>query len=312
MSDRLAALELFVAIAAHGALAPAARELGLGPARASRLLASLEARLGVQLARRTTRALSLTDAGRRYLGPASRAMAELTAADAALKGSDSAPAGTLRISAPTQFGALHVAPLAAELIAAHPALSVDLQLDDRAVDPIAGGFDATLRIGVPPPGSLIARRVGETRVATVAAPAYLELHGTPATPDDLDDRECLLWRGSGRTVAWRFRRNGRLREREIHGRFMADSPAAVLNAAIAGAGLARLPEYQARSALADGRLVEVLADFAPPPVPISVLYAAPGPGLQLPAKLRVFIDLAVARLAPPKSRAGQRRAGSLA
>lgn len=300
MSDRLAELELFVALAARGALAPAARELGFGPARASRLLASLEARLGTRLARRTTRALSLTEAGQRYLAHAQRALAELAQARAALKGTQDGPTGTLRLTTPTQFGAIHVAPLVAELIAAHPALSVDLTLDDHAVDPIAGGFDASLRIGTPPPGTLVARRVGETRVLTVAAPDYLARAGKPRAPDDLDTHECLIWRGVGRTAAWRFRRSGKLRERVVTGRFVADSPAAVLAAAIAGAGIARLPEYQARVALASGKLVEVLGEYAPPPAPINVLYPPPGPGLQIPAKLRVFIDLAIARLAPPK------------
>jgi DNA-binding transcriptional LysR family regulator len=300
MSDRLAELELFVALAARGALAPAARELGLGPARASRLLASLEARLGARLARRTTRALSLTEAGQRFLAPAQRALAELAQARAALKGTQAGPAGTLRLTAPTQFGAIHVAPLAAELIAAHPALSVDLTLDDHAVDPIAGGFDATLRIGAPPPGTLIARRIGETRIVTVAAPDYLARTKKPRVPEDLDAHECLIWRGAGRTVAWRFRRNGKLRERVVAGRFVADTPAAILAAAIAGAGIARLPEYQAQTALAAGKLVEILSEFAPPPAPINVLYPPPGSGLPIPAKLRAFIDLAIARLASPK------------
>ncbi len=300
MSDRLAELELFVALAARGALAPAARELGLGPARASRLLAALEARLGTRLARRTTRALSLTEAGQRYLTHAQRALAELAQAHTVLKGTQAGPSGTLRLTAPTQFGAIHVAPLAAELIAAHPALSVDLTLDDHAVDPIAGGFDASLRIGTPPPGTLIARRVGETRVLTVASPDYLAQAGKPRFPDDLDGHECLIWRGVGRTAAWRFRRNGKVRERVVTGRFVADSPAAILAAAIAGAGIARLPEYQARTALAAGNLVEVLGDFAPPPAPINVLYPPPGAGLPIPAKLRAFIDLALARLAAPK------------
>ncbi len=300
MSDRLAELELFVALAARGALAPAARELGLGPARASRLLAALEARLGTRLARRTTRALSLTEAGQRYLAHAQRALAELAQARAALKGVQEGPAGTLRLTAPTQFGAIHVAPLAAALIAAHPALSVDLTLDDHAVDPIAGGFDASLRIGTPPPGTLVARRVGETRIVTVASPDYLAQAGKPRVPDDLDGHECLVWRGVGRTAAWRFRRSGKLRERVVAGRFVADSPAAILSAAIAGAGIARLPEYQARAALAAGKLVEILGEYAPPPAPINVLYPPPGAGLQIPAKLRVFIDLAIARLAPQK------------
>ena len=300
MSDRLAELELFVALAARGALAPAARELGLGPARASRLLAALEARLGTRLARRTTRALSLTEAGQRYLAHAQRALAELAQARTALKGTNAGPAGTLRLTAPTQFGAIHVAPLAAELIAAHPGLSVDLTLDDKAVDPIAGGFDATLRIGAPPPGTLIARRIGETRIVTVAAPDYLARTRPPRSPAELDDHECLIWRGAGRTVAWRFRMNGKLRERVVTGRFVADSPAAILAAAIAGAGIARLPAYQAQAALASGKLVEILGEYAPPPAPISVLYPPPGPGLPIPAKLRAFIDLAIARLAAPK------------
>ncbi len=300
MSDRLAELELFVALAARGALAPAARELGVGPARASRLLAALEVRLGTRLARRTTRALSLTEAGQRYLTHAQRALAELAQARTALKGTQDGPSGTLRLTAPTQFGAIHVAPLAAELIAAYPALSVDLTLDDHAVDPIAGGFDATLRIGAPPPGTLIARRIGETRIITVASPDYLARTKPPRSPVDLDNHECLVWRGAGRTVAWRFRQNGKLRERVVTGRLVADSPAAILAAAIAGAGIARLPAYQAQTALAAGKLVEILGEFAPPPAPINVLYPPPGPGLPISAKLRAFIDLALARLAPQK------------
>ncbi|MCM0021477.1 MAG: LysR family transcriptional regulator [Tagaea sp.] len=296
MSDRLAALELFVAVAAHGALAPAARALGLGPARASRLLAALEKRLGARLARRTTRALSLTEAGLAFLGPARRAIGELAAAEAALRGARALPAGVLRLSAPTQFGALHVAPLAAELARRHPELSVDLRLADRPVDLIEEGFDAALRVGAGAPGGLIARRVAETAILTLAAPAYLARNGTPKTPADLAAHECVVWIGAGRSVAWRFRAGGKAREIAIAGRVRADAPGAVLAAAIAGAGIARLPEYQARDALADGRLTTVLDAFAPPSVPIAVLYPAPGPGFAVPPKLRVFLDLAVERL----------------
>lgn len=296
MVDRLAALELFVAIAAHGALAPAARALDLGPARASRLLASLEKRLGVRLARRTTRALSLTEAGLAFLEPARRAIGELAAAEAALRGARARPAGILRLTAPTQFGALHVAPLAAELARRHPELTVDLRLADRPVDLIEEGFDAAVRVGTSAPGSLIAKRVGETAVLTLAAPAYLALRGTPKTPADLSAHECVVWIGAGRTASWRFRAGGKVREIAVAGRVRADSPAAVLAATIAGAGIARLPEYQARTALAEGRLARVLDAFAPPPVPIAVLYPAPGPGFAVPPKLRVFLDLAAETL----------------
>jgi DNA-binding transcriptional LysR family regulator len=306
MSDRLAALELFVALAEAGALAPAARALGLGPARASRLLASLEARLGQRLARRTTRALSLTEAGRAYLAPARRALAELAAAEAALRGAGDAPSGTLRLSAPTQFGALHAAPLAAELIAAHPGLAVELRLSDRTVDLIEEGFDAAIRVGALAPSSLIARHVGDTAILTLASPAYLARRGRPRTPADLAAHDCVIWTGAGRSVAWRFRAGARAREIPVAGRLRADSPAAVLAAAIAGAGIARLPEYQARASLAEGKLVRVLDEFAPPPVPVSVLYPEPGPGLRPPAKLRAFLDLAAMRLAPDR-RALQRR-----
>jgi DNA-binding transcriptional LysR family regulator len=292
MADRLAALELFVAIAAHGALAPAARGLGLGPARASRLLAALEKRLGVRLARRTTRALSLTEAGAAFLEPARRALGELTAAEGALRGGRVGPSGILRLSAPTQFGALHIAPLAAELARRHLELTVDLRLTDRPVDLIEEGFDAAVRVGTSAPGSLIARRVGETAMLTLAAPAYLARNGTPRTPADLAAHDCVVWIGVGRNAGWRFRAGGKLREIAVAGRVRADSPAAVLAATIAGAGIARLPAYMVHAALAEGRLTTVLDAFAPPSVPVAVLYPAPGPGFAVPPKLRVFLDLA--------------------
>lgn len=296
MTDRLAALELFVAIASHGALAPAARALGLGPARASRLLAALERRLGTRLARRTTRALSLTESGLAYLEPARRAIGELAAAELALRGARAGPAGILRLSAPTQFGALRVAPLAAELARRHEGLTIDLRLADRPVDLIEEGFDAAVRVGGGAPGSLIGRRVGETAMLTLAAPAYLARKGVPRAPADLAAHACVEWIGAGRGTRWRFRVGGKPREVAVAGRVRADSPAAVLAATIAGAGIARLPEYQARAALADGGLVTVLDAFAPPPLPISVLYPAPGPGFAVPPKLRVFLDLAATRL----------------
>lgn len=287
--DRFAELSAFVAVCEANGFAAGGRRLGLSPSAVTRLIGALEARLDVRLLNRTTRSLSLTDAGRRYLERARRVLAELDEAEAGARRERVTPSGRLIVSAPRMFGRLHVAPLLSRLMRRYPALLVELQLNDRFVNLVEEGIDLAVRIGDLGESSLVARRVGETRRVVVGASSYVRARGRPERPEDLAKHAITLFTTLDAPSEWRFNRSGDLVRVVIEPAFVTNSAEAAIDHVLDGGGLARVLAYQVAAAVRAGTLEIVLADFEFPPVPISVVYPS---SRLLSAKVRAFVDLA--------------------
>ncbi len=286
--DRIGAMTAFVTACDVGSLAAAARKLGLSPSVMSRQLSALESRLGTRLFQRTTRSLSLTDAGSRYLERARRILADLEEAEFAAQSERAEPRGRLSVTAPLIFGRLHVAPLLARFVERHPQVSVELSLSDRFVNLIEEGHDLAIRIGHLPDSQLIARRFGETRRAVVASPDYLVRAGTPLHPGDLAAFDIIAFAPVAPPFDWRFVDEGEELRIRLDPRFMTNSGDTAISLALAGSGIARVLYYQVRHAIKEGRLVEVLSRFTPEPMPIHAVYPS---ARLLSGKVRAFIEL---------------------
>ncbi|MFO7278449.1 MAG: LysR substrate-binding domain-containing protein [Pseudomonadota bacterium] len=280
-------LKTFVAVADAGGLTPAARRLGLSKSIVSRRLLRLERTLRVQLLTRTTRGAALTEAGATFREHAARALAELDAARDALS-PDGDLCGLLRISAPLSYGPTHLSPVLAEFASRYPRLRMDVSYTDQIVDVIGEGYDAAIRIGSLPDSSLVARRIAPVRAHVVASPAYIEKHGTPRTLDELLEHEAVLYN----IPMWRLTDRGRTVTIRPRGRFRTDNGMAVTAAALAGVGIALLPDFLAGPHLESGRLVELLPQHRPPDVAI---YVVRPPG-RAPRKVAVLTELIVQRL----------------
>ncbi len=280
-------LRTFVMVADAGGVTAGARRLGLSKSIVSRRLVRLEQELGVQLLSRTTRGAALTEAGATFREHAARVTAELDAARDALS-PEGDLSGLLRVAAPLTFGPAHLAPVLAELARRHPQLRVHAAYSDRFVDLIGEGFDAAVRLGYLPDSNLVARRIAPMCGKLVASPAYLEAHGMPRTPDDLGSHEALM---QG-TETWRLTRNGKTISVHVHGRFKADNGEALAAAALAGLGIAALPDFLIKAHITAGALVPLLTDFPPPE---AGLYVVRPPGDFPPRKVRALIDILVER-----------------
>lgn len=278
--DRLASMELFVAIAAEGSLSGAARRTGRSLATVVRGLARLEERLGVRLLERTTRRTRLTEAGADYLERAQTILGQLDEAEALAARSGLEVSGSLVVSAPVTFGRLEVAPVLLELLEAHPGLRVELRLDDAVVGLLEARVDAAVRIGHLPSSGLGASRVGQTRRVVCAAPSYLSARGVPQTVEDLAAHRCLGFIQGGAVVRWSFAPEHPIYRPGPDAPLSSDSVDVLVAGAIAGRGLVQLLEYQVATALTAGQLVEVLEDAAEAPLPIHVV--APHPRLTGP------------------------------
>jgi DNA-binding transcriptional LysR family regulator len=280
-------LRTFVEVADAGGLTPAARRLGLSKSIVSRRLVRLEEELGVQLLSRTTRGAALTEAGATFREHAARVTAELDAARDAMT-PEGDLRGRLRVAAPLTFGPTHVAPVLAELARRHPQLQVHAAYTDRFVDLIGEGFDAGIRVGYLTDSNLVVRRVAPMRGKFVASPDYIRSHGAPATPDELVQHQALM---QG-TETWRVVANGKTVPVRVQGRFKADNGAALLAAALAGLGVAALPDFLVDPHVATGALVPVLVDTPPPE---GGIYIVRPPGDFPPRKVRALIDIMVER-----------------
>jgi len=288
----LEAWAIFATVADHSSFSAAATAMGVSKATVSKAVARLEASLGQSLFHRTSRRLTLTEAGKPLAERAQRMLAEAIAAEEAAHDAASAPAGRLRVAAPMSFGVTHVAPLIAEFLAAHPAIEIELALSDARVDIVAEGFDIALRIADLPDSSLRARRLCSVTSHIVAAPAYLERHGTPRHPGELGDH--LLLGYTNVTGPWRLRGPGGAEVAvRASGPLAANSGEALLPSLIAGLGIARLPDFITGEALTDGRLTEILPDWRPAPVGLHLL-TPPSP--LRPARVEALIAFLTERL----------------
>jgi DNA-binding transcriptional LysR family regulator len=288
--DRFAAISAFIAVVDRQGFAPAARHLGLVPSAVTRHVAALEAHLGVRLLARTTRSVTLTEAGAHYLERARRIMAELAEAEEFAQSERLTPVGRLVVSAPAVFGRLHVAPLMAEFLNRHAGVQGQLQLSDRWVNMVEEGVDCAIRIGHLPDSGLVARRLGETRRIIVGAPGYLAQYGTPDDPRDITAHRIIRFSAFEGAEEWRLLRAGGEERVPIAPCLVTNSADAALCAAERGGGLTMVLAYQAREAIAAGRLIRILGDFEPPSLPIQIAWPA---ARLIPAKLRAFIEVAV-------------------
>lgn len=304
MPDRLTSLEVFAKVAATGSFSAAGRAMGMSQTMVTKHIAGLEARLGVQLFHRTTRKLSITDAGQNYLEASSRALADLDAADSAVAADRFEPRGQLRIAAPMLFGPQQIAPLLPEFTRLYPKITVELGLNDRRVDLAAEGWDVAIRIGFLEDSSLVARRLASCRTVVCASPSYLHARGTPQKVAELSSHNCLgytlsRFTGVGR---WTFGRKSEV-EVPVSGNLRANNGDALRLAAVAGQGIIYQPTFVVADDLRAGTLVRIELDH--PPIELGAIYGVFLPSLHPAAKIRAFIDFLLARVTaePPWDRA---------
>lgn len=292
--DHLTALKVFRTTAATGSFAGAARQMGLSAAAVSKNIAELEAHLKVRLINRTTRQMSLTEAGAAYVERLARILDDLAEADAALAPMGASPGGVLRVSAPLTFSLVSLSPAIAEFMRRYPNLRLELDLQDTRTDLIGGGYDLAIRGSDRlEDSSLVARELTTLTHVLCGAPAYFAAHGVPAQPGDLKAHECVQFTLSGHANRWTFTRAGRSVAVPVDGRYKVSSSIAVRDALLAGFGLSLIPRLYVESELAAGRLQAVLADWEADRTPVYAVY----PSRHLAAKTRAFVDFLVERFA---------------
>jgi DNA-binding transcriptional LysR family regulator len=288
----LEAWAIFAAVVEHRSFSAAAEAVGLSKATVSKAVSRLEAQLGVSLFHRTSRRLALTEAGRPLADHAARIVQEAQAAEETARCGAHLPAGRVRMAAPMSFGLQNVAPLIADFLLEYPMIEIDLHLSDARVDIVAEGFDVALRIANLPDSSLRARRLCSIAAHLVAAPAYLERHGVPTHPAQLGEHRLLGY--TNVAGPWRFQgKDGSETSVKASGPLSANSGTALLPALVAGLGIARLPAFIVGEALAAGEVVELLPDWAPPPV---MLHLLTPPSALRPARVEALIAFLAARL----------------
>lgn len=285
--DQLAAMRTFVEIVDRGSLTAAARHMRVSLPVVVRALAALEAKLGVRLLNRTTRRIHLTEAGTEFCERCRRIAFEVEEAELAAGAQRRTPTGTLVVTAPVLFGRMHVVPAIGSFLERYPQLGLELTLSDRFSDIVEEGVDVAVRIGHLPDSSLAATQVGLTQRVLVASPRYLRAHGTPRSPEDLGRHDCIRFTALTPGREWGFTRGGRQMSIRVAGRLASNSGDAVIQAALSGRGIACVLYYQVMEYVEDGALRLLLQKFAPPPVPIHVVFAHPK---LVSAKVRAFLD----------------------
>lgn len=291
--DRLESMNILLTAVDAGSLSAAGRRLGMPLPTVSRRISELEAHLKARLLVRTTRQLSLTDAGRAYVEACKRILEEVQEAERAAAGEYSAPRGDLIVTAPVVFGRLHVLPVLTAFLEAHPEVGVRLVLGDRVVNLMEDHIDVAVRIGKLPDSSLVATRVGFTRRVVCGSPDYFAARGHPVLPAELGRHECIVFENLAHAGAWEFTIDGRAQLVPIRSRLIINTAEAAIDAAMAGFGITRVLSYQIETARRSGLLMETLSAFAAEPDPVSLVYTGQA---RLPQKLRAFLDFAAPRL----------------
>ena len=291
--DTLRAMRAFVNIAEQGSLTAAARALDSSLPAVVRTLAALEAHLGVRLMNRTTRRIALTDEGRSYLESCRQVLSAVQDAEDALKEGASEPSGPITLTAPVQFGLMHVTPVVTRFALQYPKVKLRVLLHDRVVNMLEEGIDVGVRIGALDDSGLIARPLGAVRRVVVASPGLIAAHGEPAHPDALRGVPCVRFTGAS-SLAWSFHVNGRAVTVPVAGNLEFNHIAPAVDACAAGAGFGLFLSYQVRPYLARGTLRIVLREFEPPPRPVHLVY--PHARL-LPGRTRLLLDWLARELA---------------
>jgi len=291
--NRLDAMSIFIAVADAGSLTAAARRLGMPLATVSRKVAELESHLNTRLLHRTTRQLSLTEAGSSYVAACRRILEDIGEAERAATGENAAPKGELVVTAPVVFGRLHVVPVIAEFLAHYPEINISLMLTDRVVHLMEEHGDVALRIGDLPDSSLVATQVGKVRRVVCASPSYLSNRGIPTTPDDLVGHDCITFEVLESKRAWVFGSGRAQVSVPVRARLAVNTAEAAIAASALGVGLIRVLSYQVEDAVRGDALRVVLESFESEPLPVSLVHKGQTP---LPLKLRAFLDFVAPRL----------------
>jgi DNA-binding transcriptional LysR family regulator len=291
--DRLEAMSVIVAVAETGSFSAASRRLGTPVATISRRVADLEARLKAELFQRSSRRMTLTDAGRDYIDACRRIIEQVEDAERRVSGEYRSPKGDLTVTAPWGLGHTHLMPIAVEFLDAFPEIALRLLLTDRVVDTVEENIDVAIRIGTLPESSMIATRIGSIRLVVSASPDYLTARGRPQSPDDLRNYDCIAINDVDSPTTWKFRKGKRPVSAQIRSRLCVNTSEAAVLAAIAGAGLTRVMSYKMDAARRAGSLELVLEAFEPEPLPVHIVYPPRNP---VPLKLRAFLNWATPRL----------------
>jgi DNA-binding transcriptional LysR family regulator len=286
MSDRLQEFRVFVRAAESGSFSRAGRELGLSQPSVSRIIGELEARLGVTLLLRSTRKITVTDAGSLFLDRAREILADVEDAEDAARGLDSLR-GTIRLVIPIMYGTREIIPRLSKFLAMHPSLRLELSVADQRQDLVAEGADVAIRIGDLDDSTFGARKLVTLTRMPVASPVYLASRGTPKTPADLASHDCIFGPGNFGRASWSFRRGDSEIAVDIHGRIHTDSGPGMLASALAGLGIAMMSTVMARDELTEGRLVPLLRAYKVPSIDVHAVF--PG-GPRPSAKVRALVD----------------------
>lgn len=293
--DRLDAMSIFIAAVEAGSFSAASRRLDMPLPTVSRKVADLEAHLNTRLLIRSTRKLTLTDAGSAYLVASKNILEQVGEAERVAAGEYVMPKGDLIIAAPIVFGRLHVLPIVNDFLAIFRDINVQMVLSDRNADLVGDHIDMAVRIGTLPDSSMVATRVGAVRRVVCASPSFLSVHGTPKTTDDLTRLPCITFGDIVSGSSWMFAgKNKRtVHHVPVQARLAVNTAEAALDSAIEGVGITQVLSYQSAQAVRDKQLKIVLKDYEPEPLPIHVLYPAQ---TRPPLKLRSFLEFAVPRL----------------
>lgn len=294
--DTLKAMKLYCYIVDAGQLSIAADQLNLSKGAVSKQLAKLETHLGGRLLNRTTRRLTPTEAGISFYERAKVILESVKEAECVVTGLTVEPSGTLKINAPMSFGFSHMGELLAKYQHKYPKVTIDITLHDRQIDLVEEGYDLALRIATLKDSSLIARRIAPCHIVMCAAPAYLEKHGEPQTPNDLKNHQCLLYAYSDSVKYWTFRSaDGKKRQVPVHGSLTTNNGNLICDALVNGMGIAPLPTFIIGDAIRKGDAKIILDDWRPQVEDISLLYPS---SKHLSAKVRAFVDMAVRYFKP--------------
>jgi DNA-binding transcriptional LysR family regulator len=291
--DRIEAMSTLLAVVEAGSLSAASRKLRVPLTSVSRRISDLEAHLKTQLLNRSSRRVTLTDAAESYNQACRRILDELDEAERVASGEYRAPQGELTVTASLVLGRVHVMPVAAAFLKAYPDILLRLRLSDRVISLQEEHVDLGIRTGPLPDSGIVARRIGSVRRILCASPDYLASRGRPETPQDIMAHDCVTFTGFTHAESWEFQTGGSPASVPIRSRLQVDAAEAVVEAALAGAGIARLFSFHVAQAVKDGRLSLLLEQFEPPQLPVNIVY--PGSAL-LPLKVRAFLDFAAPRL----------------
>lgn len=288
--ESFGAIPVFVTVVESGGFSPAAKLLGISKSAVSKRVTQLEEQMGVKLLHRTTRKLSLTEAGEHFFQHARIAHQAAKDAQDAVAQLQGEPQGRLRINTPMSFGRLHIAPLIPEFLKRYPKISIEMVMDDKVADLIGEGFDIAIRGGDLPDSSLIARKLAPLRNVLCASPDYIEKHGRPIELSQLADHNCLIFTYSKDIKEWLFIKDGQTQSVEVTGNYNVNNSEALREALLQGAGIGRLPTFVAGPDIKSGKLVSLFEEYQ---MPDKTIYAVFPERQYLPSKVRAFIDFAV-------------------